>query len=121
MKLINRSSLVIKPKQPFVEWLSSTLSEPAPDLHELRQESNSYLFDEADREEDFTEALNRHWQAMFENELAAWDEFGDHWPAERSLELFLSWFEIDHTLMNFDLSDQPLMRANLELEGDMPC
>ena len=54
---------------------------------------------------------------MFENELAAWDEFGDHWPEPLSRERFLEWFELKPQLMAIDLSAEPLMLAPLMDEG----
>ena len=116
MRLINRSGISIKPKAPFHEWLLAGSEEPVPSLEELRSESNLYLFDEVDSEEDFVSEIEQYWLTMFENELAAWDEFQDFWPKPLSLDLFMSWFDIDLQLMSFDLSDQPLMRANLDIE-----
>jgi len=116
MRLINRSGISIKPKAPFHEWLLAGSEEPVPSLEELRCESNVYLFDEVDSEEEFVLAIEKHWREVFENELSAWDEFEDFWPKPLSLALFKAWFDVDLQLMSFDLSDQPLMRANLELD-----
>ena len=50
---------------------------------------------------------------MFENELSAWDEFADDWPAERSLEVFQQWFDITPQVIAVDLAAEPLMLAPL--------
>ncbi|NVK00023.1 MAG: hypothetical protein HWE12_00655 [Oceanospirillaceae bacterium] len=113
MKLLNRSGLSIRPRQPFADWLAGHSSD-APSLDQLRQEAMLYLIDEVEQEQDFVDAINEHWRTIFKNELEAWDEFGDHWPAELTLELFEQWFDLDIQLMTFDLSTRTLMQANLK-------
>lgn len=113
MKLLNRSGLSIRPRQPFVDWLQSFNSE-APSLRELRSEAMLYLIDEVEAEEDFVTAIDQHWRSIFENELCAWDEFAEHWPQPLTPEMFELWFEFDLQLMSFDLSDVALMRAPLK-------
>ena len=114
MKLLNRSGISIRPKQPFYEWLQVNFSEELPSFDELCAEGNIYLFDEVESEEDFASALDQHWSAILENELGAWDEFGDFWP-ELTRATFDSWLAVDLQLMSFDLSKQPLMRADLDI------
>ena len=113
MKLLNRSGLSIRPLQPFADWLHS-FNADAPSLDELRAEAMLYLIDEVEAEEDFANAIDRHWRTIFENELEAWDEFGDNWPELLTPEMFESWFELDVQVMSFDLSDAALMRAPLK-------
>ena len=113
MKLLNRSGLSIRPRQPFANWLASHTPD-APSLDELRQEAMLYLIDEVEQEQDFIDAIDQHWETIFRNELEAWDEFGDNWPSELSPELFEQWFDLDIQLMTFDLSAETLMRANLK-------
>ncbi|TCK02681.1 hypothetical protein [Marinobacterium mangrovicola] len=113
IKLLNRSALVVRPKQPLADWAAEQAPEENLDLESLRQEGTVYLIDEAEQESSFADALDEGWRAIFENELAAWDEFGDHWPVlERSL--FDQWFEVEPQILAFDLSEQALLRANLE-------
>ncbi|MCV6589303.1 MAG: hypothetical protein OIF57_09770 [Marinobacterium sp.] len=116
MKLLNRAGFSLLPRQPFVEWVQQL---PAVEdgqqmtLAEHQQEGTLYLIDEVDSEAAFEQALQQHWQTMFENELASWDEFGDYWPSELTRSLFDSWFELRPQIMTLDLSSQPLMTASL--------
>lgn len=119
MKLLNRAALAVLPKQPFADWanglaadedgLNQTLS-----LEEHRSEGTVYLIDEVQSEEDFEAALAQHWASIFENELAAWDEFGDDWPKARTQVLFDQWFEVKPQVMALDLAAAPMMMASLE-------
>ncbi|WP_415895843.1 hypothetical protein ACMXYW_10635 [Neptuniibacter sp. QD48_55] len=119
MKLLNRSAFVVLPRQPFADWTNS-LDVDADGLHqcltldEQRREGTVYLVDEVSTEEDFSKALEAHWQSIFESELSAWDELGDHWPREISFANFQEWFDVYPQIMALDLAKQPLMMANLE-------
>jgi hypothetical protein len=119
MKLLNRSAFVVLPRQPFADWtnsldvdadgLNQTLS-----LEEQRKEGTVYLISEVHSEADFNEALQHNWLKIFQNELSAWDELGDHWPHNLSYACFLDWFEVQHQIMAMDLSEQPLLVAVLD-------
>ncbi|GGK74719.1 hypothetical protein [Amphritea balenae] len=116
MKLINRSAFAIFPRQPFADWANQQqdeLNQPMS-LAEHRAEGNVYLTAEFQSEDDVQQQLAAHYQHIFENELAAWDEFADHWPKERSLALFQEWFEVVPQVMALDLLQTPLLLAPLE-------
>ncbi len=122
MKLLNRAAFALLPCQPFADWVGTLPADAQqePDQHQdtslaaLRAEGTLYLIDEVFSEADFDAAVQRHWRQMFENELSAWDEFADHWPAELSLALFEAWFELKPQLMAIDLSSSPLLLAPLQ-------
>lgn len=120
MKLINRSSFTLLPKQPFAEWVASLQGKVGDDegyelltLLQLREAGSIYLIDEVAQESDFTELLAQNWKPMFENELRAWDEFADYWPLITA-EAFSLWFELQTNVMTFDLSSESLMTALLD-------
>ncbi|GGO87447.1 hypothetical protein GCM10011348_40660 [Marinobacterium nitratireducens] len=117
MKLLNRAGLALLPREPFADWVNGLPRGDSPHeqmtLEMHRAEGTLYLIDEVFSEADFEQAIARHWRQMFENELAAWDEFGDHWPQPLSQQRFVEWFELKPQLMAIDLSAEPLMRAPL--------
>ncbi|SEQ53906.1 hypothetical protein SAMN03080615_01909 [Amphritea atlantica] len=116
MKLINRSGFAVLPRQPFVDWASQQqdeLNQPMS-LDEHRAEGSVYLTEEFHSETDVSQQLALHYENIFANELAAWDEFGDHWPQNRTLELFLQWFDVTPQVLAVDLLQTPLMLAPLE-------
>lgn len=114
IKLLNRSALAVRPKAPMADWVARVAPDEALDLEQLRREGTTYLIDEVEQESDFADALKNGWQAIFENELAAWDEFADEWPEPLTPELFDQWFDVEPQILAFDLSAQPLLRAELE-------
>lgn len=115
MKLINRSGFAVLPRQPFADWANQQHDKlnQQMNLEEHRAEGNVYLTEEFQSEEDLPEQLSQHFEKIFDNELAAWDEFGDYWPQQRTLELFLQWFEIIPQVMAIDLLQEPLLMAPL--------
>lgn len=115
IKLLNRSALVVRPRQPFVDWLARLAPEEGLNLAELRQQGNVYLIDEVAEESDFAAALESGWKLILENEFAAWDETGTLWPAPLEPALLEEWFELEPQIMAFDLSAQPLLRANPQI------
>ncbi|MGB0467138.1 MAG: hypothetical protein ACPGF7_06315 [Pontibacterium sp.] len=119
MKLLNRSAFAIIPKQPFVDWANSLTNDVAGlnetlSLSEHQQEGTVYLIDEVESEQDFQQAIERFWPSIFENELSAWDEMADAWPDNRTLGLFMDWFEFKPQVMALDLVNGPLMTATLD-------
>lgn len=116
MKLINRSAFSLLPKQPFADWANAQAADELNvpmSLEDHRREASVYMVDEFQDETDITRLQQQHFAAMFENELAAWDEFGDDWPAERSFDVFQEWFDVTPQVIAVDLSAQPLMLAPL--------
>jgi hypothetical protein len=117
MKLINRSSFTLLAKQPFADWVASLEGKISSEdgyekltLEQLREAGSVYLIDEVAQESDFNDLLKQSWQQMFENELNAWDEFGDYWPVISS-DNFNTWFELQTNVMTFDLSADVIMTA----------
>lgn len=118
MKLLNRSAFSVLPRQPFVDWANALPdSDELNDcltLEEHRREGTVYLIGEVASESDLEQALAQSWPAIFENELAAWDEMADHWPEPRSFAQFQDWFEVAPQVMVIDLEPAPIMTAMLD-------
>lgn len=117
MKLLNRIAISVTPLQPYADWVSqlpeSVTEEPVPiSLEEHQSENRVYLLEESDQE--LAELIENEecWVALFENELGAWDEFGDHWP-KLSLALFYQWFDLKLLPVVFDQANSTLMAAEL--------
>ncbi len=120
MKLINRSALVVTPKQPYADWVNgldpqiSGMERPLS-LQEHQQEGRVYLIPETAVESEPAPELSALWRSIFDNELSAWDEFGDARPTALSLEMFHSWFSVAPQVLVFDLAEQPLLLADLDV------
>ena len=120
---VNRSVMVVKPKQPFLEWLNSLDNDDEMNLtlEELQIDSTAYLVPEFETSEDQAEIVVWSHKYVFEEELMAWYTFEEEWPPIRDLDTFLEWFEVDFhsTVVDLDL-ELPLehVEGDIEDEGD---
>ncbi len=109
--MLNRSALIIRYKQPFVDWINSveTGLENARTLtiNDLNEENNVYLIEVEDQEE-LEEWLDLHHEDLFEDELYSWYTDSSLWPEDRSLDQFVTWCAFDLYTMVFDTGSSPL-------------
>ena len=108
MDMINRSAIVVKPAQPFLDWLHRV--DPTSEdltLHELRREPTIYLLPEWETDEEALEHLRELSNSIFEEQLNGWYRVPAAWPSERDLNAFLRWFECSFHSMVMDLATNP--------------
>jgi hypothetical protein len=101
--MINRSVLILKPAEPYVEWARSLAREEMPPLSQ--GDEVAWLVPTCDTEDEAEEVLQEVWEDLFENELAAWDEDESSWPPDRSYEMFRAWFDVRWHSMVVDLCE----------------
>ena len=109
--LLNRSALVVKPKQPFLDWLHEV--DPTSHrltLQDLVREPTIYLIPECDTSEDVADVLRELCEDIFREQLAGWYKDATTWPKDRSFDVFCLWFDCQHHSMVVDLGDEPLIR-----------
>jgi hypothetical protein len=108
--MLNRSAIVVKPRQPFLDWLHT--ADPTSrrlTLGDLVREPTIYLIPECDTEEDVHQVLCELCEEIFVEQLAGWFRDEGSWPQDRSFEVFCLWFDFQHHSMLVDLSDEPLI------------
>jgi hypothetical protein len=100
--MLNRAALILRYKQPFVDWINA--ADPSPTSHtltlaEVNQERTVYLV-EVEDEDELAGWLARHHQELFEEELNGWYTDPALWPRDRSLQMLQAWcsFEL-HTVV----------------------
>jgi hypothetical protein len=114
MRTVNRSAVVVVPKQPLLDWLRSidpTNSEMK--LADVRKDATVYLLPEAASEMSLLEVLETYCERIFEEELNAWHLATEDWPADRSRANFQQWFTCSFHSMVVDASDGPLITEDL--------
>jgi hypothetical protein len=104
---VNRSALVLKPKQPLLDWVNAVDPSAVLTLREVTEDPTIYLISECDTDEEFMKILRRVCQDIFEEELAGWYTDESVWPRDRSFDAFCRWFECEHHSMLMDLCDEP--------------
>jgi hypothetical protein len=116
MRMINRTAVVVKPRQPFLDWINSTpeldLTEPVT-MEDLLDECDVILVPETYSLQDALDWLDPHKPALFAMQLDGWIQLPSTWPKNRNAEVFDQWFSLEAHSMIWDLVDGPILR-----EGD---
>jgi hypothetical protein len=108
LALIDRGVAIIKPKQPFVDWVNRTvpLSEPLT-LAELTDDRTAILVPNLDSRETVMEYLEPLKPLLFEIELESWILDPSKWPEGRTGAMFDAWFDIEVHSMVWDWLEMP--------------
>ena len=106
MQSVNRTAVVIKPKQPFVDWLNSIPDEDISfTLEQVSEDNITFLIPEYDSSEESLAYIKKTYSEIFEFELFGWYTTEELWPEKRSWKMFQEWFEIEIHSEVFDLVD----------------
>ncbi len=94
---VENSIVVVKPKEPFLEWLNKNFTDsPVPlTLNSIRIDCNSYLISSINEIEDGVNYIDQRFTDIFAIELSSWIEDKEYWPEELSLKTFWEWFDIE--------------------------
>jgi hypothetical protein len=102
--MLNRNAIILKPKQPFIEWINSHDGEVMT-LETILGDLTVFLIPENDSEEDFFEELEHNWSNLFEDELNGWYTDEAMWPQDRTYAMFREWVEVTWHSVVEDLGD----------------
>ncbi len=104
MHSINRTAVIIKPKQPFLDWLNSI---PGDDidysLEQISTDNLAFLIPEYDSPEGSMNYIRKKYSQIFEWELWGWIRAEELWPKNRTWKMFQEWFGIEINSEVFDL------------------
>jgi hypothetical protein len=103
MRLVKRTAITLKPKQPYFDWANHLDDGPKIDAETSSEASIYLLEDDSDFEFDLEALLSPHYKEIFEEELVSWHRVKADWPVARDLATFLTWFDVEVHSMVFDL------------------
>src|SRR5215469_15179554 len=113
MDMVNRSAIVVRAVQPFLDWLHRVDPTSAQlTLEELRREPTIYLLPEWETEDEALEHLAEVSSEIFKEQLNGWYRVPSAWPEDRELNAFLRWFDCSFHSMVFDVCDERLRHTN---------
>jgi len=96
MKSINRSVAVIKPKQPYMDWINQLPdTEEKLTVENLQSDCTAILIPEFDRPEESRAFISAMAKTLFEEELNSWCTDKSCWPKIRTNRGFWKWFEVE--------------------------
>ena len=105
---IHRSAIIVKPKQPFFDWLKTIDNED--DFSDLRDETDVYLipdFDSVDQAENW---LKKNFDLIFCDQMNHWYTDEDIWTPNRTIKKFRDWFDYSLHTMIWDTIDGPIRK-----------
>ena len=108
--VLNRTVLILAYKQPFLDWLNAAEQNPLSlTLEMLGIDNDSFLIPQFDDPRHAVKWAEERWSFLFDSILFDWATEESMWPENRSLKMFLEWFDIDVHSMVWDLVNEPLL------------
>ncbi|WP_293761931.1 hypothetical protein [uncultured Aquitalea sp.] len=98
MYFVDRAVAVVKPKQPFLDWLNAVPgNEDMVDLSldSLRSDCTVILLPEFNQPEEAVAHIDEIYEQLFKMEVASWFDDEAVWPADMSLKTFWEWFDVE--------------------------
>lgn len=106
--MINRNAIVVKPKQPLLDWANKLTPDEKPITE--TEEGNVYLIKQKDSNEAIARWLSRNFDRIFENELNDWWIDEKDWPKKRTFKLFKEWFDYEINSVVLDMEDTDIIK-----------
>jgi hypothetical protein len=118
---INRTAVVIKAKQPLVNWINTTPKAREEKGHvftlaEINEDCEVLLLPDFDTIEEVMGQMRPLKTEIFEDALDEWQTDENFWPQNRSEEMFDIWFGLEIHSMVDDTVDEPIERDDAEEE-----
>jgi hypothetical protein len=114
--IVNRSLLIVKAKQPFVDWANSH-GDKINDMtiERMNEDDTVYLvrdyFDNAEKEE----IITKYYEDIFEDKLNGWMTDQSTWPKQRDYRTFREWFDVEFHSMVIDMEDDDYLIEEYEV------
>jgi hypothetical protein len=115
MNVVNRSVLVVKPKQAYINW-ANQLDGPQITPDNLK-DATVFLAPDVEGPDAEESLIKRYYKSIFEHELWAWITDEKDWPPNRDLPTFYEWFHTEFHTMVVDLSNNTLESEPLRNGG----
>ena len=116
---LNRTVVLLGPKQPFLDWLNDVDPDDEPlTVEDVRDDNEVFLIPQFNNNSDSEKWVEMRWSFLFEHMLMGWIDDEAMWPQDRTLDMFREWFEIEIHTMAWDLSDEQLFVEDWQDEED---
>ena len=108
--MINRGVLIVRPKQPFLDWAAEL--DDSGVLPDVDGEQTVYLIPSFEMPDEAQSILKKVYLEVFENELWDWHTDEAAWPKKRDLKTFREWFAIELHSVIEDLCDYEIIKED---------
>ena len=104
---LNRGLVILRPKEPFIQWVSRIAADDPVPVDELAQAS-TYLIPEFQTEDESWDWIRSNSSLLFDLALNEWDADESEWPTVRDWPALSDWFQVEFVDLVWDLVDEPL-------------
>ncbi len=106
--MLNRGGLIVRPKQPYLDWAAGL--DDSGLVPDPSDEKTIYLIPSFESDEEAWKIVKQIYSEVFENELYGWHTDETAWPQNRDFKMFQEWFEIElhsvvEDLCDYEISD----------------
>jgi len=112
-KMVNRSVLIVRAKEPFRDWINALHTPDKLTIKEINDDNTAYLIPDFEDDHERDRILKRLYPDIFVGQLNEWCTDEDMWPQKRTLALFKKWFELEFHSVVEDLADDDLFIEEL--------
>jgi hypothetical protein len=106
---VNRSVLVVRPRQPYLDWVHSLDEEGKKfTLDDLQRDCTALLVPSVESDDHQDEIVAEIYEEVFEHELWSWMQDPAVWPRKRDLATFQAWFELEFCSVAMDVVGEPI-------------
>nr|WP_244773579.1 VacJ [Alysiella crassa]UOP07831.1 VacJ [Alysiella crassa] len=112
---INRSVIIVVPREPFWYWLKGLPDVDVGELtlEEIQEDSNSYLLPACQNWDEVWDAVEANLETIFAAELADWWQDETEW-LDLHIDIFTEWFDVKVSSIATDLAEEEIEREPFE-------
>ncbi len=110
--MLNRSAVVIIPKQPFLDWVNAVDDVGTVTADDMQ--GMIYLVPDYEDPADADKVLKKVCNDIFCRELEGWHTDAEAWPQDRSFKVFKQWFDVQHYEIVTDVGRGPIENDDQE-------
>ncbi|MBL7153177.1 MAG: hypothetical protein ISS79_05635 [Phycisphaerae bacterium] len=114
MQSINRTGVIVRPKQLFVDWLNSLPDDDTNyTLERISTDNLTFLIPEYVSPDGAVDYIRKKHSLIFEWVLWGWITAEEYWPKKRNWKMFNDWFDLEVNSEVFDLVDGDIEKEDL--------
>lgn len=106
---IDRSAIIIKPSQPFLDWYLHLYPDDPKEFEEVKTPKTYLITEEI---ADVEAWLKKKFDKIFKAELETLHLNKKEWPQKRNFKMFKEWFQVDISTMVYDLERNPVLKLD---------
>src|SRR5688572_16640768 len=109
LSFVNRSAIILVPRQPYVDWANSL--DDGPRYEHTIDDSEAipiFLGPGVDEIQEVEEFISKNYDLFFEEWLEYWCTDPTLWPPKRTRKIFREWFTVRIHTMVCDAVELPL-------------